>query len=1537
MRCSHYGFLSSRLLIKAVFLLFCCLFFASFAQARGITFTSNVGSDGGVTVQVSGTFASCTTCDPYGNCTTTSAGNVRLYSSRHYGVQCSASGNGSASCSHVFDRGELHGTTTFGGWASDCQGTFEDAYILTLDNTPAVSVTSPAAGSTVSGLFDITGTATFKPTLSKIKGVLNLYVDGRSTAGKFCMSETCSFSFAEIAGKLYERTHGGPYKAELIATGGGTSASDAITFSVDNMPTVTVTSPADGSTVSNLFDITGTATFKPTLSAIKGTLNLRVNGNQTSGKFCETETCSFSHAEIAGKLYERTHGGPYTAELIATGGGASASASNTFSVDNTPSVTITSPTNGAMISGSVAITGTATFKPALSSTKGTITLYVNNIYIEQKTCTTEVCSAAFKGLSGFSAGSVHKITMRATGGGATAEDTKTFEVVADEDCKLRLVQVGSSANMASGDLTDSLNLASLTGTFGDLSLIYSRMETRDKSLGQGWIHSYATRVEKDSTGWYYHLTEDNGVRTTLGWKIGNTYGPVGLTYPSLVLVPNQSSTLTFKDGRKYLFDKDGKLQKMEDRNGNAATLTYDTNGLLTHVTDHAGRITAFTHNSDNRIATITDPMGNVHTMTYAGDFLTKVTTTPPTGSGGTPRTWSYTYNTTGLLASKTSPAGHTTQYAYDASQRINQVITPEGKTKIITYPAPGTTGAVRTTTFTDEDGGTWTYIYNVTTGRLTSQTDPLGNVTTYAYDSSGRLTTRTDPRKNNTTYTYNTAGDVASVKDPLNRTTSYLYNTMGQVTRITDPLNNITNMTYDALGNLLTITSPTGALTTFAYDSRGNITSMTDPRGKATTFTYDANNNLLTMTDPTGQTATFTYDVFGNRITAKDGKGKTTTFAYDTFNRLRSMTDPLKNVTQYAYDSMGNMSSTVDAKKRTTAYEYTYKGHINKVTDALKGVTNYTYGASGCSPCGGGANSLASLTDAKGQTTSWQYDLAGQLTKEINPLLKETLFTYDAAGNLSSRTDARGNVITYTYDATDRLTKVTYPDNTSITYTYDAAGRMLTAANPSIAYTYAYNADGRITSVTDNRGYAISYQYDAAGNRTGMTLFPNTAAQRIFTYAYDDAGRPTGITSPAGTFTMAYDQAGRRQTLTYPNQMKASYTYDDAGRLKSIIHQTPVPVKTIANFTYTMDVVGNRIGQTGTANRTYAYDALDRLTSATGGTAETFTYDAVGNRLTGPATTDKDYLYNVGNQALKGRQLNYLYDNSGNPTHRTSATDPTKNWLKTWDAENRLTKMEKANGDVEVAFTYDPFGRRITKKTDTVTGGVTSTTTFHYLYDNDDIAAEFMTNASGTTQTIYTHGPNIDEPLALERNGQYSYYHADGLGSIVSITDSARSIVQTYTYDSFGSVTPSTAFRNPFTFTAREYDEETGLYFYRARYYDPRLGRFISIDPIGFDGGDVNLYAYVGNNPMSWNDPYGLKKVPSACGKIPKHCLDCVDSAMKCKEEHGDPLICQERGEKNLSSVSGHIMITCAFENPECKKVSKRCMAVLLRCAAFRR
>jgi RHS repeat-associated protein len=183
-----------------------------------------------------------------------------------------------------------------------------------------------------------------------------------------------------------------------------------------------------------------------------------------------------------------------------------------------------------------------------------------------------------------------------------------------------------------------------------------------------------------------------------------------------------------------------------------------------------------------------------------------------------------------------------------------------------------------------------------------------------------------------------------------------------------------------------------------------------------------------------------------------------------------------------------------------------------------------------------------------------------------------------------------------------------------------------------------------------------------------------------------------------------------------------------------------------------------------------------------------------------------------------------------------------------WDFENRLTSVTLPGTGGTVTFKYDPFGRRIYKSS--------SSGTSIFAYDGDNLVEE--TNSSCAVVARYAQTQNIDEPLAMLRSGATSYYHADGLGSITSLTNSSGVAAETYTYDSFGKRTAlAGALTNPFQYTARELDSETGLYYYRARYYDPITGRFLSEDALETGGGDVDFYRYSYDDPTNFTDPYG--------------------------------------------------------------------------------
>jgi RHS repeat-associated protein len=224
--------------------------------------------------------------------------------------------------------------------------------------------------------------------------------------------------------------------------------------------------------------------------------------------------------------------------------------------------------------------------------------------------------------------------------------------------------------------------------------------------------------------------------------------------------------------------------------------------------------------------------------------------------------------------------------------------------------------------------------------------------------------------------------------------------------------------------------------------------------------------------------------------------------------------------------------------------------------------------------------------------------------------------------------------------------------------------------------------------------------------------------------------------------------------------------------------------------------------------------------------------------------------HNQANQLLTFNDKIIIHDENGNIMTVTNTCGTTS---YTWDARNKLTGMNGFNTDcspLSASFKYDAWGRRVEK---TINGKTTQ-----YLYDGYDIIQEIE---GGAVSANYIRSGNIDEPLVrIKSDGSVRYYQTDALGSVIALTDETGAITTQYAYDPFGNVTVSGEARdNPFQYTGRENDG-TGLYYYRARYYNPELQRFISEDPIGLLGG-INKFAYVGNNPVNYTDPRGLFKL----------------------------------------------------------------------------
>jgi RHS repeat-associated protein len=807
---------------------------------------------------------------------------------------------------------------------------------------------------------------------------------------------------------------------------------------------------------------------------------------------------------------------------------------------------------------------------------------------------------------------------------------------------------------------------------------------------------------------------------------------------------------------------------------------------------------------------ISDRFGNALSMTRdANKNLIRLVT--PNG-----RTVDLVYDTSNRITSVTDNLGRTASYLYDASGRLTKATDPLGNFETYTYDA-----SHNMLTVTDKRGNTMvTNVYDIN-NRVSKQTYPDTGTTLFSYilDVNGKVTQTnvTDERGFISRRVFNSSGYITQATSALGRPEQLLVTIQrdpltSQVISRTDALGRITAYTYDAKGNVLTetnlATTPQAVTTSYTYEPVfSNVTSVTNPQGQTATMGYDTFGNLTSVTDPLGNQTTYGYNSSGQLTSITDPLGKTTTLAYDAGD-LISITDPLGRMSRNFTDSLGRVIAKYDPLGNLTLYDFDALDRLSKITDALGGQTNFTYDPNG---------NMLSYTDAKGGVSVQTFDKRNRRLTFKDPLLKTETYVYDLGGNVTRFTDRKSQVSGFTYDALSRkLTAgfgATSPKPTTFTdtiqYTYDAGNRLTTMVD-SITGTVTRGYDGldRLTSETTPRG-TVGYAYDTASRRTSL----NVAGQPAITYAYDNASRLTGITQNGTTTSYTYDNASRRSTQTLANGVLITSNYNDANQVAAIVYSKGPSV--LGNLTYTYDANGRRTNIGGTYANT---DLPAAITSAT---------------------------YNAANRLTKWGATNITYDLNGNLTNDGSKT-------YTWNARNQLSAL---SGGAVASFQYEGLGRRVSK---TVAGTQTG-----FLYDGLNPVQEL----TGTTpKANMVTGLGIDEMLSRTTSTGARYFLSDALGSTLALTDAAGTTQTSYTYEPYGKATTiGAANDNSFQYTGRENDN-TGLNYYRARYYNATLHRFVSEDPIGLAGG-VNTYAYVDGDPLSFTDPYGLEPESPEAGK----------------------------------------------------------------------
>jgi RHS repeat-associated protein len=861
------------------------------------------------------------------------------------------------------------------------------------------------------------------------------------------------------------------------------------------------------------------------------------------------------------------------------------------------------------------------------------------------------------------------------------------------------------------------------------------------------------------------------------------------------------------DGSRYIFaGLHHRLREIRDRFNNALVLNWDNTDRLTAVTSYpSGRWISFARNSHGEVTAATDQSGRTVTYTYENPatnvYRLKTITDPKQQGLPSPAATTYGWDPSTVINANPSPAD-------SPGTHLVSISDPRGNAAMaIGYDASG-----RVDVQTLANGGAWTYGYNLASDPAcagagsTKVTDPNGNVTCARFtgdylDSITKAAGTTQART--TTY----------VRDPSTKKVTSMVDTIASPGPGDPATNRTTTMSYDADERLTSITRLAGTgqavTTSYAYaPAYAQITLVDKPLNDDVHLSY--NDGCLTrVEDDLGKGITMTCTSSGLTKTLTDDLSNQTSLTYARGDLIKT-TDPLSRSTSRFIDGAGRPTVLTDPLGYRTTLSYSALDELVKITDANAQTTTMVYDAN---------SNLTDLTqDASGGHIAWSYDSIDRIATRTDQLGRVETYTYDLNGNVKTWQNRRGQTQRYCYEAFDRVSFVGYdgPDTgatcassfaSTTAYTWDNGGR-LRQVTDSIAgtITRAYDDLDRLTSETTPQGQ-ITSTWDDSSRRTTMTV----AGQPQVSYDYFRSDLPKTITQGAAVVSYTYDAANRPDKLTLANAIVQDYTFDAASGLTKISYDKGATNYGVINYTY--DGAGRRHGQWGSWARTGL-----------------------------PAATTANATYNAQNQLTSWNGTAVGYDLDANMTSNGATTF-------SWDARGQLSATSQGS----VGYGYDGLGRRISRS-------VSGTTQARYLYDGLQMIQEQGGTGAAIANTLA--GQGLDQPLRrAETSGTTRDLLTDGIGSVIGLADGAATptVPTSYTYEPYGTQTfTGTASTNPFGFTAREFDAANGLQFNRARYTNPTFGRFVSEDPIDVAGG-LNLYAYAGDAPTVFTDPFGLE------------------------------------------------------------------------------
>lgn len=1026
-----------------------------------------------------------------------------------------------------------------------------------------------------------------------------------------------------------------------------------------------------------------------------------------------------------------------------------------------------------------------------------------------------------------------------------------------------------------------------------------------------------------------------------------------------------SSGITYKYD---YYDNDGRIEKkVTGRSGEEKKFAYDFNryGQLTGAADPEGNRYALGYDGANVVA---DAYGNRYRYDDVGNV---VAVEDPEGA-----TVEYTVNALNQVLAIDYPDKAHRQFVYDANNNISEIITSSDDSRAPALDSRAKLGMTNTLDSRAKLGTRYSYdeLDNMT-GVETDIAKGKSVVKKIAYDPEERPVEETFPEGNSVKFFYNLFGERVRIEKGTGDDSSEIldseYNDYGELAAVVDGIGRRWSFGYDGFGMLERVKYPSGGVEERRYNDWGELAGgrFLDRAGAemaAVQYIYDGFGRIsesrqkIFKKPGDGEKFAVTrvfYD--GNdRVTAVEKGGMSWGYRYGKYSEMLEMKDPLGNLVTYEYDAAGHLQRSIVKDGRdlpvVTEFAHDLRGRLVSLTDALGGKSSFEYDTLG---------NIVKKTAPGGGLSNYLYDGLGRVLESRRRIdadhFEVTRFEWDGNGRLGGITDANGNKTTYRYDNADRLVSEAFPDGSTKGYKYDKGGNVvLVAGRDGGQISSEYDVAGRLVRRTFSGGDGIfgEQRFDYDDMDRIITAYDNNGARGeksdvTVYYAYDSASNVIAEGRGDNWVLRAYDDLGQPYLVKYPHGETLAINYDVGGRVvNEFFDGRPVVSLDYTGFggavretfgnsatvDITRDILFSPIlervsGEKGVLSETvydyypggflekmrsqdnvgeYLYDGLGRLVESTGGVDAKFGYDAVGN-IVGRGGVAGKKNFNTLNE-----DSNFKYDKEGN-----LVADGEFNYR--YDGFGRLIELTGSGGELVARYFYDAAGRRVRK--------ITNSGEIEYFYDGWDMIEE--RSGKGAELFVYANdtGPvyRSDSTVRSDLGGQDDfagggdfYYLRDRLGSTSGVLDSGGGLVAQMKYGPYGAflsgLPPGDGV--DFAFTGQLYDAESGLYYFKRRYYSPEKAIFLTPDPLGyknafysagalipngsryksldyagmdarraffpggffadmsrgsgalFDGSgfcgpEMNLYQYAEGNPVNFTDPMGLKVTLGRDGK----------------------------------------------------------------------